>query len=239
MFPTGESPPLVTTWADRIRPHLVGAVESIIDAGRALIDAKAALPHGEFGPLLTELGLSPQHAQRFMRVAQHPLLTNPSPGRHLPASVTVLDELTRVPDDELEEAIESGAVNPSTTREEAKALRDPFAGWSEDEKRLHKQLESGDTIVINMRKEGHEHLTAWAKSADLLVRIDRSGPWGNPFETPADGDRETVIANYADHYLPHKPSLIDRLGDLQGKALGCWCAPDPCHGDILKREADG
>jgi hypothetical protein len=118
------------------------------------------------------------------------------------------------------------------------ASTDP-AEWTDDELHLREQLENGDTVVINMRGDAHPRLTAWANSIDLLVKIDRSGAWGNPFELPGDGDRETVIRNYADHYLPHKPSLIDRLGDLQGKALGCWCAPEPCHGDVLKREADG
>jgi pimeloyl-ACP methyl ester carboxylesterase len=30
-----------------------------------------------------------------------------------------------------------------------------------------------------------------------------------------------VIANYRDHYLPFKPSLLGRLDELRGKALGC------------------
>ena len=30
------------------------------------------------------------------------------------------------------------------------------------------------------------------------------------------------------------PALLDRLGELEGKTLGCWCKPDQaCHGDIL------
>jgi hypothetical protein len=53
-----------------------------------------------------------------------------------------------------------------------------------------------------------------------------------------DGDRDTVIRNYADHYLPHKPSLLAKLPELRGKALGCWCAPEPCHGDVLKARAE-
>jgi hypothetical protein len=123
LAPTDPQP--VAAWAERIRPHLTGAVGSIIAAGRELIEAKAALPHGQFGPLLAQLGLSPQHAQRFMRVADHPVLSNASPGRHLPASVTVLDELTRVPDEDLADALDRGVVGPSTTREEARALRPP------------------------------------------------------------------------------------------------------------------
>ncbi len=101
-----------------------------------------------------------------------------------------------------------------------------------------KRLRGGETIVISMRADGHLSLQRWADDAGLFVRIDRRTDWGNPFETPNDGDRSTVIANYAAHYLPYKPSLLSRLDELHGKALGCWCAPEPCHGDILKGMAE-
>ena len=51
-----------------------------------------------------------------------------------------------------------------------------------------------------------------------------------------DGDRATVIASYRDHYQPFKPSLLTRLGELRGKALGRWYALEPCHADVLVRE---
>lgn len=114
--------------------------------------------------------------------------------------------------------------------------RGEFDGWTEDERALHKSLTAGETVVVSLRH--HQRLITWADERDLYERIDRRTPWGNPFELPADGDRDTVIANYERHYLPYKPSLLDRLHELKGKALGCWCAPDPCHGDILKNGAD-
>jgi hypothetical protein len=30
-----------------------------------------------------------------------------------------------------------------------------------------------------------------------------------------------------------KPELIAALPELSGKKLGCWCKPNPCHGDVL------
>lgn len=112
-----------------------------------------------------------------------------------------------------------------------------FATWSDDERELLKRLRSGETIVVTLRGS-HDNLVRWAESAGLYVRVDRKTPWGNPFETPTDGDRETVIANYAAHYLPYKPSLLEKLDTLSGKALGCWCAPEACHGDVLKEAAE-
>lgn len=112
-----------------------------------------------------------------------------------------------------------------------------FATWSDEERDLLKRLRDGETVVVSLRGQ-HNSLIEWADAAGLYVRIDRRTPWGNPFEMPDDGDRDTVITNYAEHYLPYKPSLLAKLPDLRGKALGCWCAPEPCHGDILKARAE-
>lgn len=114
---------------------------------------------------------------------------------------------------------------------------DPFADWSSEEKALFDRLDAGEIVVVSMRGQ-HNNLIAWATEADLYVRIDRRTEWGNPFELPGDGDRATVIGNYDAHYLPYKPSLLAKLDTLRGKVLGCWCAPEPCHGDILKARAE-
>lgn len=110
--------------------------------------------------------------------------------------------------------------------------------WTAEEEDLRQRLADGETIVVTMRDRRHARLIAWAEERGLYVRIDRRSPWGNPFEMGPDGDRDTVIRNYADHYLPHKPSLLAKLPELRGKALGCWCAPEPCHGDVLKARAE-
>ena len=76
------------------------------------------------------------------------------------------------------------------------------------------------------------------------VYIGRTGPWsllrpsltdvgwGNKFTRPRDR-----LARY-EHYVRHTPALVARLPELRGKRLGCWCAPAPCHGDVLVRLVD-
>ena len=111
--------------------------------------------------------------------------------------------------------------------------------FTEDEINLKWQVTQGETIVVNMRADGpHASLVPWLKEQGLLVKIDRTGPWGNPFVMDADGSRDDVIKAFEKYYLPHKPSLLDRIDELKGKALGCWCAPEPCHGHALKAEVD-
>ncbi len=145
------------------------------------------------------------------------------------------DISTQLGEDVLREAADGLPINADEIVEEIRQER-IFAQWTDDERDLLKQLRAGETIVVSLRS--HADLIAWAETASLYERIDRRTPWGNPFEMPADGDRETVIHNYADHYLPHKPSLLAQLDTLRGKALGCWCAPDACHGDVLKARAE-
>lgn len=95
---------------------------------------------------------------------------------------------------------------------------------------LADRLLAGESIVVNLHDSV---LTDALRARDLLVRIDRRSIWGNPWIVDDDGDRDTVIKHYRELYLPTKPSLLDNLDELRGKALACWCAPLPCHGDVL------
>ena len=37
---------------------------------------------------------------------------------------------------------------------------------------------------------------------------------------------------YEDFPFSNK-ELMNKIHELKGKVLGCWCAPLPCHGDTL------
>ena len=72
------------------------------------------------------------------------------------------------------------------------------------------------------------------------VRIDRMSRWGNPFKINASQDRETVIRLYRQHLwrmIQEERISIKDLASLHGKDLYCWCAPLPCHGDVLAKAA--
>lgn len=64
------------------------------------------------------------------------------------------------------------------------------------------------------------------------------GRWGNPFRIGRDGSREEVIARYAEwlrEEVDAERMSLAELAALDGRTLGCWCAPEPCHGDVLVR----
>lgn len=70
------------------------------------------------------------------------------------------------------------------------------------------------------------------------VYIGRPSIWGNPWSLKREKDRDLVIAQYA-AWIVQQPHLIERLAELKGKRLGCYCAPKRCHGDVLALLADG
>lgn len=180
--------------------------------------------------LLVRAGLSTRDAADILGIAQSTLNENVKAN----ISVHLTEDILRAAMDGLEAA---DCLDLCETVAEELREEQIFAEWSDTERDLLKLLRSGETVILSMRDTAHPNLVRWAEDSDLFVRIDRRSDWGNPFEMPADGDRDTVIANYAEHYLPYKPSLLSRLPELRGKALGCWCAPEPCHGDVLKARA--
>ena len=64
------------------------------------------------------------------------------------------------------------------------------------------------------------------------VFIGRPSQWGNPFVIGRDGTREEVITKFH-RWILGQPGLLHDVHELRGKRLGCYCAPLPCHGDVL------
>ena len=56
--------------------------------------------------------------------------------------------------------------------------------------------------------------------------------WQNPYPL-----KKYTIEDSLKLYEKHirNSSLIKDIGELNGKILGCWCKPEKCHGDILKK----
>lgn len=85
---------------------------------------------------------------------------------------------------------------------------------------------------MGQAKIGRYMKVSHCKREPYDVYIGRPSKWGNPFVIGVDGTREEVIAKY-EQYVRESPKLMAALPELEGKTLGCWCAPLPCHGDVL------
>ncbi|MFC7341954.1 DUF4326 domain-containing protein [Saccharopolyspora griseoalba] len=127
-------------------------------------------------------------------------------------------------------------------------LPEEASRWSDDERELGEALLDGHTIVVNVRKNGpHKYLVPWLREEDLLTYVGHSGPrhswpasdFASPFVAEAKRDRQAMVRHY-EEWLDEQPELLARIrnGELTGRALGCWCAPDPCHAHVLAQRAD-
>lgn len=85
------------------------------------------------------------------------------------------------------------------------------------------------TRVVNRRYD----------SFDVYIGRGKGSVWGNPFSHEPDSlalyqvaTREESILQY-EAWLPTQRHILERLPELRGLRLGCWCAPQDCHGRIL------
>lgn len=180
--------------------------------------------------LLRELGWTQQRVADALGVARTSVASVSQAEVGMTVNEAVLRDAVAVAPEDVRGAVEAVAQQ---WREER-----IFARWSDDERDLCKRLREGETVVVNMRADAHGSFWTWAEQAGMAVRVDRKSIWGNPFILPDDGTRTEVIDHYVEAYWPHKPSLHKQVKSLQGKALGCWCAPALCHADFLAVEAD-
>ena len=80
------------------------------------------------------------------------------------------------------------------------------------------------------------------KKEDYDVYVGRPSKWGNPFTHLNDatqakfkvGSRKEAIDAYREWITKGEGQyLLKDLNVLEGKVLGCWCAPKSCHADVL------
>ena len=101
--------------------------------------------------------------------------------------------------------------------------------------------------VVNVHKQdliknGFKSFEEWASDpSSLYIGRDMSNhikgatgsKWGNPFSVQKYG-LSRCLELYEKH-IRDTPSLYNNLHELEGKNLGCWCFPSPCHGNILMK----
>ena len=90
------------------------------------------------------------------------------------------------------------------------------------------------TTVVNIKTQKYD------------VYIGRAGHghdgiFGNPYSGTKDGGKERAIALYREYFLNRlriDPEFLIKVQSLKGKRLGCFCAPEPCHGDVIVEYLD-
>lgn len=59
-----------------------------------------------------------------------------------------------------------------------------------------------------------------------------SSIWANKHKITEKVSRDEVLKLYEKDIRANK-ELMSKISTLNGKNLGCWCKPEPCHGDVL------
>lgn len=85
--------------------------------------------------------------------------------------------------------------------------------------------------VVHIRKDAFD------------VYIGRGSIWGNPLGIGHDGYRDDVLRKYKEYLVRGEGRhLLQRIGELEGLTLGCYCAlrgglstsdETRCHGQLL------
>lgn len=69
----------------------------------------------------------------------------------------------------------------------------------------------------------------------------KGSPFANPFPINEDNDRNQVISKFKNYFfneINEGRITKEELLKLKGKKLVCFCAPLPCHGDIIKQAVE-
>lgn len=95
-------------------------------------------------------------------------------------------------------------------------------------------MDNTHTAVVNIRSEGYDVYIGRAGRG-------QDGYFGNPIVLRPGAARGSTLEEYKVYFynrLKSDPVFKERIHALKGKALGCFCKPYPCHGDIIKEYLD-
>ena len=155
----------------------VNDVESIMERGRLLSEAKDELERGSFEAMVKghfDLGT----ARMYRIVATHPVISNRCHGNVLPPSLRTLFELTKLPPEVLQAKLKDGSITPKLERKEV-------ARW--------RKGEQGEVTVdgktVERKPSTTEQLKAARAEIETLKAKLKSGG-GSLFDLKADGVKE-------------------------------------------------
>ena len=94
--------------------------------------------------------------------------------------------------------------------------------------------------IVNLDRE--EDIDAWLADDNNIyvgrsfrfLQVDQK-KWGNPAKLNEFNTRQQVVKRYREHILNNK-QLLKFVSELSGKVLGCHCAPELCHAEVLPNQ---
>jgi hypothetical protein len=109
---------------------------------------------------------------------------------------------------------------------------------------IQEEIRAGRAVVANIKDK---ESVQWAKSQGVFVFIGRckvkgdvvESEWGMPYGPwqPLNDAQRNRVCDCHRLWLKSQTGLLEKIPDLCGKVLFCYCYPLPCHGDELVRRA--
>jgi hypothetical protein len=122
--------PILRRESDSFEVAMRRSLAVAIRLGSRLIEAKAALPYGEFGRLFRDhddavpsaLPYTRSWGGKLMSIASNGVTRKAAHAQHLPSDIETVYVLSRMPAIDLEAAIQAGSVSPAMRRGDARRL---------------------------------------------------------------------------------------------------------------------
>ena len=180
------------------------SVLAIIDVGKLLLGAKAALDHGGFIPMVdsNKVPFKRHTALQLMKVAEHAILVDVNHGQHLPPSWRTLYELTRAPDEAIRGWLTDGTIHPEMQRKDVLSLLRSLRTSTRASTSNHPF--EGEKFRLIRGDALDEALKLPAKSVDAIVT---DPPYGVEFLECYD-----KLAELADHLLRDGGNCLVMIG---------------------------
>lgn len=103
---------------------------------------------------------------------------------------------------------------------------------------------------IDLRRIGYDNIREWksdpnnvyiGRQITILVNkvpyLCQGSQFCNPYKLYNYDRVKRCLDQYEEHLREqlNDPEFVVEFLKLRGKNLGCWCKPNPCHGDIILR----
>lgn len=166
--------------ASHVREAWQNAVDSIVETGRRLIEAKQRVGHGNWLPTVEMLPFSEATARKLMAISTHPDLANRSHGNDLPASWSTLYVLAQLPPGEIPKRIEAGEITPELDRSTAQTWVSTYAASRQEALNAWSGAVDGLTRALSYAKtykppigipENYVSVADFAERAESLLEI--------------------------------------------------------------------
>jgi hypothetical protein len=108
--------------------------------------------------------------------------------------------------------------------------------------------ECGSVVVKNVKQCGWSAVDVYVGrggggDSHILNTPPRGRGWlGNPYRVGEHGDRVECVGRFKKVFVAKLQSDVEfreAVDSLDPRSLGCWCAPEMCHGQVIASYIDG